>query len=76
MWYTRLINQAEQLGCSSRLISNLEISGLEEDALELEENILEMEEYLARERERFNPFLHTLAISEESARLSLIEAGY
>jgi hypothetical protein len=73
--YHSILNQAKELKCSPILIDNLEISGLEEDALELEENIRETQEYLAREEARFNPFLHTLAIAKESARLSVVEAG-
>ena len=68
MYFSELINQAKDLKCSARLISNLEISGLTEDAIALEEHVLEMEEYAARERARFE-FVDYLAIARESARV-------
>jgi len=68
MYFSELINQATELKCSERLISNLEISGMTEDAIALEEHVLEMEEYAARERARFD-FVDYLAISEEAARV-------
>lgn len=68
MYFSELINQATELKCSARLISNLEISGMTEDAIALEEHVLEMEEYVARERARFD-FVDYLAISEEAARV-------
>jgi len=70
MYFSELINQATELKCSARLISNLEISGMTEDAIALEEHVLEMEEYAARERARFD-FVDYLAISEEAARVTV-----
>ena len=72
--YLELINQAKELKCSTILIDNLEISGLEEDAIALDEHIRDMEDYLARERARFD-FVDYLAISEDAARV-VVNANY
>jgi hypothetical protein len=67
-----LVNEAKALNCSNRMISNLEISGMEDDFFTLVEEVEATKVYLEKERQR-KTYMNFNLIAREAASLAVKE---